>query len=38
VIHEGVKVKILDQVGTWIRIRLADGNEAWIPEASIERI
>lgn len=38
VIHEGLKVKIIDQVGTWIRIRLADGNEAWIPEDSIERI
>ncbi|MCX6224313.1 MAG: tetratricopeptide repeat protein [Bacteroidia bacterium] len=38
VIHEGVKVKITDQVGSWIRIRLADGNEAWIPENSVERI
>ena len=38
VIHEGVKVKITDQVGTWIRIRLADGNEAWVPENSVERI
>ncbi len=38
VIHEGVKVKITGQVGTWIRIRLADGNEAWIPENSVERI
>lgn len=38
VIHEGVKVKITDSVGSWIRIRLADGNEAWIPENSVERI
>jgi tetratricopeptide (TPR) repeat protein len=38
VIHEGVKVKITDKVGSWIRIRLADGNEAWIPETSVERI
>jgi tetratricopeptide (TPR) repeat protein len=38
VIHEGVKVKITDRVGTWIRIRLADGNEAWIPDNSVERI
>lgn len=38
VIHEGVKVKITDRVGTWIRIRLADGNEAWIPEDSVEKI
>lgn len=38
VIHEGVKVIITDHVGTWIRIRLADGNEAWIPENSVSRI
>jgi len=38
VIHEGLKVKIIDRVGTWIRIRLADGNEAWIPENSVEQI
>lgn len=38
VIHEGVKVTITDQVGSWIRIRLADGNEAWIPQNSVERI
>ncbi len=38
VIHEGLKVKITDKVGSWIRIRLADGNEAWIPENSVERI
>jgi hypothetical protein len=38
VIHEGVKVKITDKVGSWIRIRLADGNEAWIPENTVERI
>ncbi|MFA6125683.1 MAG: tetratricopeptide repeat protein [Bacteroidales bacterium] len=38
VIHEGVKVVITDKVGAWIRIRLMDGNEAWVPENSIERI
>lgn len=38
VIHEGVKVKITGRVGAWIRIRLADGNEAWIPENSVEKI
>jgi hypothetical protein len=38
VIHEGLKVKITGQVNNWIRIRLADGNEAWVPESSVERI
>lgn len=38
VLHEGLKIKITDQVGSWIRIRLADGNEAWIPGEAVERI
>ncbi|MFH0761763.1 MAG: tetratricopeptide repeat protein [Bacteroidota bacterium] len=38
VLHEGLKIKITDQVGTWIRIRLADGNEAWIPSGTVEKI
>jgi len=38
VLHEGLKIKIADQVGTWIRIRLADGNEAWIPSSTVEKI
>jgi hypothetical protein len=38
VLHEGLKIRIIDQVGTWIRIRLADGNEAWIPSGTVEKI
>jgi tetratricopeptide (TPR) repeat protein len=38
VLHEGLKIRITDQVGTWIRIRLADGNEAWIPSTTVEKI
>ena len=38
VIHEGLKVRINGQVGNWLRIRLADGNEGWVPESSVERI
>ncbi|MFO7615635.1 MAG: tetratricopeptide repeat protein [Bacteroidales bacterium] len=38
VLHEGTKVRITDQVGAWLRIRLADGNQAWIPADSVEKI
>ncbi|MBL0308914.1 MAG: tetratricopeptide repeat protein [Bacteroidetes bacterium] len=37
-IHEGVKFNILDQVGTWYKIRLADGKVGWLEKGSFERI
>lgn len=38
VIHEGTKVTILDEVGTWRNISLADGRQGWIPASDIEII
>ena len=38
VIHEGTKVTILDEVGTWKNISLADGRQGWIPASDIEII
>jgi len=38
VIHEGLKVRIMEKMGEWIRIRIPDGNEAWVPESSIVKI
>lgn len=37
-IHEGLKVKIKDSLGSWIEIRLADGNQGWLPASSLEKI
>lgn len=37
-IHEGVKFRILDQVSTWYKIRLADGKVGWLEKGSFERI
>lgn len=37
-IHEGLKVEILDNLGTWNNIRLADGNQGWLPDSSMEKI
>lgn len=38
VLHEGAKVKILEKVGTWYNIQLADEREGWIAEKDIQRI
>ena len=38
IIHEGTKVKILDSVGEWQNISLADGRQGWIELSSIEII
>ena len=38
VIHEGTKVKILDSVGDWQNISLADGRQGWIETSAIEVI
>lgn len=38
VIHEGLKVTIKDNIGSWVEIRLADGNKGWINQDALERI
>ena len=38
VLHEGTKVKVIDQVGSWNNIELADGRQGWIPSVDIELI
>ena len=38
VLHGGVKVQIIDRVGTWEQIRLADGKVGWMQESSAEVI
>lgn len=38
ILHEGTKVRIIDEVGSWNNIELADGRQGWIPSADIEII
>ena len=38
VLHEGTKVKVIDSVGSWNNIELADGRQGWIPSSDLERI
>lgn len=38
ILHEGTKVKIIDVVGSWNNIELADGRQGWLPSGDIEII
>ena len=38
ILHEGTKVLILDEVGDWRNIELADGRQGWMQSADMEII
>ena len=38
ILHEGTVVRVLDEVGEWNNIELADGRQGWILSADIEVI
>ena len=38
ILHEGTRVKILDNVGAYSQIEIADGRQGWIPSGEIEVI
>jgi len=38
VLHEGTKVKVIDELGEWRQIELSDGNKGWINVSTIEKI
>jgi tetratricopeptide (TPR) repeat protein len=38
IIHEGIKLNILDQVGEWVKVRLLDGKVGWIPRNTFAMI
>lgn len=37
-LHEGTKVNVLDSMGAWKKIRLADGKIGWLPEGELKVI
>ncbi len=37
-IHEGLKVRVVGELGSWYNIRLADGNEGWVAKTDLEKI
>lgn len=38
VIHEGLKVRITNQLNNWTEIRLEDGNSGWVQNSVLEKI
>jgi tetratricopeptide (TPR) repeat protein len=38
IIHEGLKLKLSDQIGNWYKIQLADGKVGWLQESNIKII
>jgi tetratricopeptide (TPR) repeat protein len=38
VVHEGTKVRILDEVNEWVKIRIQDGSVGWMPMGSVREI
>lgn len=35
ILHEGTKVVILDTVGEWVKIEIADGRQAWVQSVDV---
>ena len=38
VLHEGTKVSVLEQVGEWCNIELADGRQGWLKVGNFDYI
>ena len=38
ILHEGAKVRVVDEVGRWRNIELADGRQGWLPAEDMEII
>ena len=38
VIHEGTKVTVMDRIGNWKEVRIANGNSGWIQTTAIREI
>ncbi len=38
IVHEGTKVTVIDEVGDWKNVSLADGRQGWIPSRDLETI
>lgn len=38
VLHEGTKVKVMDELGEWSNVEISDGRQGWLRSSDIERI
>jgi len=37
-LHDGLELEIMERRPDWLRARLADGSECWLPEAAVHRL
>lgn len=37
-LHEGLKVELLDQIGDWWKVKLSNGEQGWLPKDALEEI
>jgi SH3-like domain-containing protein len=37
-LHEGTKVQMLENVGEWTQVKIADGKQAWLKKENILEI
>ena len=37
-IHEGLKLELLDEIDTWYKVKLSNGEQGWLPKGSVEEI
>ena len=35
-LHSGTKLEIIDRIGNWIHIKIANGNSGWILQSSVK--
>ncbi len=38
VVHEGTKIKIMDVVDHWVKIKIQNGSIGWLPQSSLRKI
>jgi len=38
ILHEGTKVKVIDKIDNWHKIKIPDGNQGWVKESDIVKI
>ena len=37
-LHEGVSVELLDQIGAWYKVKLRNGEQGWLPKDALEKV
>jgi len=38
VVHQGTKIKIMDEVDNWVKIKIQNGSIGWLPKGSLKKI